>query len=294
MGRIAYVNGRYRPHPRAMVHVEDRAYQFADGVYEVFAIRGGRLVDDEAHFARLARSLAALAMAWPMSPAAMRAVFAALIAKNGSPAFGSLYLQISRGVAPRNHAFPAGVAPAMVATVRRLRWPRREEAAIGVGVVSRPDIRWRRPDIKSVSLLPNVLGKQAAAEAGCYEAWLVDDAGRVTEGTASNAWIVDETGTLRTHPATEAILGGITRLVTLEIARALAIPVDERAFTLAEAAAAAEAFLTSTTSFVKPVVRIDGRPVGDGRTGPMTRRLLEAYIAHVDRAGGSVPGGPAR
>lgn len=286
MGRIAYVNGRYRPHARAVVHVEDRGYQFADGVYEVFAIRHGRLVDADRHFARLDRCLAALRIAWPMSPAALATVFRTLVAGNGSPAFGALYLQISRGVAPRNHAFPAGVAPAVVATVRTLKPVRLEDARQGVGVISHPDIRWRRPDIKSVSLLPNVLGKQAAVEAGGYEAWLVDAHGVVTEGTASNAWIVQADGSLVTHPADTAILNGITRLVTIDLAQAMQIAVAERPFTLAEAAAAAEAFLTSTTSFVKPVVRIDGRPVGNGRIGPVTERLLAAYIAHVDAAGG--------
>jgi D-alanine transaminase len=286
MGRIAYVNGHYRPHALAMVHIEDRGYQFADGVYEVFAIRHGRLVDAERHFARLDRSLSALRIAWPMAPRALAAVFATLVRKNRSPAFGALYLQITRGVAPRNHAFPAGVAPALVATVRTLKPVRLEDARQGVGVVTRPDIRWRRPDIKSVSLLPNVLGKQEAVEAGCYEAWLVDDAGRITEGTASNAWIVDRQGGLVTPPADQAILNGITRLVTLDLAQDLGLTVAVRPFTLAEARAAAEAFLTSTTSFVKPVVRIDGQPVGDGRIGPITTQLLTAYIAHVDRAGG--------
>jgi D-alanine transaminase len=285
MGRIAYVNGRYLPHRLAAVHIEDRGYQFADGVYEVFAIRHGRLVDADRHFARLARSLAALRIAWPMAPGPLALVFRRLIERNGRPAFGALYLQVTRGSAPRNHAFPAGVAPVVVATVRTLKPVRYEDARQGVGVVSRPDLRWKRPDIKSVSLLPNVLGKQEAVEADCYEAWLVDERGYVTEGTASNAWIVTGDGRLVTHPADTAILNGITRVVTGELAAAMQMPVDERPFTLAEAKAAREAFLTSTTSFVKPVVRIDGEPVGDGRIGPVTDRLLAAYIRHVDSEG---------
>ena len=286
MGRIAYVNGRYVPHHAARVHVEDRGYQFADGVYEVFAIKNGTLVDAGRHFARLARSLAEIELAWPMAPKAMAAVFANLVRRNRSPAFGALYMQVTRGVAPRNHAFPAGVAPSLVATVRALPPFDRAATRRGVDVVTLPDLRWRRPDIKSVSLLPNVLGKQHAVAAGAYEAWLVDDAGRITEGTASNAWIVTRTGELVTHPADRAILGGVTRIVVIELARAMSLAVAERPFAVAEAKQAAEAFLTSTTSFVKPVVRIDGVAIGDGGIGPVSARLLDAYLAHVETQGG--------
>lgn len=286
MGRIAYVNGRYLPHRAARVPVEDRGYQFADGVYEVFAIKDGAIVDLDLHLARLQRSLAELRIGWPMTPAALMAVLRGLVRRNGGPAFGALYMQVTRGVAPRNHVFPARAKPALVATCRTL--PPFDVAATrrGVGVITLPDLRWRRPDIKSVSLLPNVLAKQCAAEAGAYEAWLVDDAGRVTEGTASNAWIVTGTGDIVTHPADHAILAGITRTVVVALARAAGLPVVERPFTVDEAKQAPEAFLTSTTSFVKPVVRIDGTPVGDGRMGPVSERLLDAYLAHVEAEGG--------
>ena len=286
MGRIAYVNGRYVPHQAARVHVEDRGYQFADAVYEVFAINNGAVVDADRHLARLARSLAEIGMAWPMEPAALTAVLRRLVRRNGSPAFGALYMQVTRGVAPRNHAFPPGVVPSLVATVRTL--PPFDEAATrrGVAVVTLPDLRWRRCDIKSVSLLPNVLAKQHAIEAGAYEAWLVDEAGHVTEGTASNAWIVTGAGDIVTHPADRAILAGITRTVVIELARTSGIAVVERAFTVGEAKQAKETFLTSTTSFVKPVIQIDDATIGDGAMGPVSARLLDAYLAHVEAAGG--------
>ncbi len=286
MGRMAYVNGRYVPHRAARVHVEDRGYQFADGVYEVFAIKNGAIVDAERHFARLERSLGELRIAWPMAPAALSTVLRRLVRLNASPAFGALYMQVTRGAAPRNHAFPAGAKPAFVATVRSLPPFDLQLTQAGVGVITLLDLRWRRADIKSVSLLPNVLAKQRAIEAGAYEAWLVDDGGRVTEGTASNAWIVTAAGELVTHPADQAILAGITRAVVIELATAFGISVVERAFTVVEAKQASEAFLTSTTSFVKPVIRIDDVIIGAGKMGPVSARLLDAYVAHVEAEGG--------
>ncbi|MFO1154639.1 MAG: D-amino-acid transaminase [Rhodospirillales bacterium] len=286
MGRIAYVNGRYLPHRAARVHVEDRGYQFADGVYEVFALKNGAIVDVDRHLTRLTRSLVEIDMAWPMAPAALMVVLRRLVRYNGSPGFGALYMQITRGAAPRNHAFPPGVKPSLVATVRSL--PPFDVAATrrGVAVVTLPDLRWRRADIKSVSLLANVLAKQRALLAGAYEAWLVDDGGRVTEGTASNAWIVTADGTLVTHPADHAILAGITRAVVLERARSFGLAVVERPFAVDEAKQATEAFLTSTTSFVKPVIRIDDATIGDGKMGKVSGQLLDAYLAHIEAEGG--------
>ncbi len=282
MGHISYVNGRYLRHTRARVHIEDRGFQFADGVYEVFAIRLGRVLDAERHFERLARSLAALRIPAPMSLAALQMVFAELIRRNNSPANGVLYLQITRGVAPRTHAFPPRAVPTLVATVNSMRPVDPEVLRAGVSVISLPDIRWRRPDIKSVSLLPNVLAKQQALEAGAYEAWLLDDAGMVTEGTASNAWIVTADGDLVTRPADMSILNGITRLVVLELAHRCNIRAVERPFSLAEAKAAKEAFLTGTTSLVKPVIRIDGATIGDGRMGTITAALQAAYLERLE------------
>lgn len=286
MGRIAYVDGRYVPHRRAYVHVEDRGYQFADGVYEVIAVNRGRLIDEEPHLDRLARSLAELRLRWPMSREALRLVMREMIRRNRLVGLGSLYLQITRGVAARNHLFPVRAEPVLVMTARALPPFDRQAARQGVQVITLDDLRWRRPDIKSISLLPNVLAKQQAFEAGAYEAWLVDERGMITEGTASNAWIVTAADELVTRAADRSILGGITRAAVLRIARRHRLRLVERPFTVEEAKAATEAFLTSTTSWVKPVVEIDDVPVGDGVVGPLTERLLALYAAHAGQNGG--------
>lgn len=290
MSRFAYVNGQYLPHRSALVHVEDRGYQFSDGVYEVIATVGGRLVDEEAHLDRLDRSLAALQMRWPMSRTALRAVLREFIRRNRLTGFGAVYLQITRGVAPRNHAFPKGVDPVLVMTAKSLPPFDMTAARRGVRVITLHDDRWRRPDIKSVSLLPNVLAKQRAIEAGAFEAWLVDDRGLITEGTASNAWIVTGAGELLTHSADRAILNGITRCAVLELAAAHGVRFVERAFGVEEAKTASEAFLTSTTSWVKPVVRIDDALVGEGRIGPVSERLLAYYADRVAAIGAAGAG----
>lgn len=286
MGRIAYVQGRYLPHRAAAVHVEDRGYQFSDGVYEVIAVNRGRLIDEAAHLDRLDRSLAALRIGWPMSRRALSVVLREMVCRNRLHGLGSVYVQVTRGVAPRNHAFPAGVAPVLVMTARALPAFDLQAARRGVSVIVVADDRWRRPDIKSVSLLPNVLAKQQAVEAGAYEAWLLDADGRITEGTASNAWIVTRDDELVTRQADHSILGGITRSSLLRLAAAHGIRLVERPFSLEEARQATEAFLTSTTSWVKPVVRIDGRPVGDGAVGPLTERLLAWYAEYAGLVGG--------
>ncbi len=285
MRRIAYVNGRYVPHGDAAVHVEDRGYQFADGVYEVIALHRGRLVDETGHLDRLERSLGELRIARPMSRRALRVVIGEVIRRN-RVADGKIYIQVTRGVAPRNHAFPAAADSALVITMLPSAPAAAEEARDpGVDVITVPDIRWERCDIKSVSLLPNVLAKQQAQEAGAYEAWLVDADGRVTEGTASNAWIVTAGGDLVTRNVGRAILNGVTRLAVLELAQREGIGFVERPFTVDEAKGAREAFLTSTTSLVKPVLRIDGRAVGDGRVGPLTGKLAAFYAAHMENQG---------
>jgi D-alanine transaminase len=287
VGKIAYVDGRYVPHRRAYVHVEDRGYQFADGVYEVIAVNRGRLIDEEPHLDRLARSLAELRLRWPMSREALRLVMREMIRRNRLVGLGSLYLQITRGVAARNHLFPVRAEPVLVMTARALPPFDRQAARRGVRVITLDDLRWRRPDIKSVSLLPNVLAKQQAFEAGAYEAWLVDERGMITEGTASNAWIVTAADELVTRAADRSILGGITRAAVLRIARQHRLRLVERPFTVEEAKAATEAFLTSTTSWVKPVVEIDDAPVGEGVVGPLTERLLALYAAHAEQKGGT-------
>jgi len=284
VSRIAYVDGRYVPHKSAHVHIEDRGYQFADAVYEVVAVKDGRFVDAELHLARLHRSLAALAIAAPMSDRALLAVLHELARRNGVEN-GIVYLQISRGAAPRDFPFPKGVRPILVATARRrgLADPRLRE--IGVAVITIPDRRWARPDIKSVSLLPNVLGKEAAKEAGAYEAWQLDRDGFVTEGTSTNAWIVTGAGELVTRQADHSILNGVTRRGLLHILAEEKLALVERPFSLAEAKAAPEAFLTSATNFVIPVVKIDGAPVGNGKPGLVTRRLIDAYARYAVAGG---------
>ena len=280
MSRIAYVAGQYLMHRQAAVHVEDRGFQFADGVYEVIAVNGGHLVDEAPHLVRLHRSLAELRIAPPMADSALKVVIREVIRRNGVDT-GIVYLQITRGAAPREHAFPKTAKPTLVVTARRSRPPDPRLEEEGIGIITIPDIRWQRCDIKSVALVANVLGKQAAREAGTYEAWQVDRGGEVTEGTSTNAWIVTADGTVVTRAADTAILNGVTRLAILDIIRREGYRLDERPFTVEEAKAAREAFLTSTTADLLPVVRIDGAPIGEGRPGPLSQKLRAAYFAHA-------------
>jgi D-alanine transaminase len=285
MGRIAYVNGRYVPHGEAMIHIEDRGYQLADAVYEVWALFGGKLADPEGHFARLERSLGELSIAMPMSRTALTMVLKEAVRRN-RVSEGSVYLQVSRGVAPRDHAFPnPEVRPAMVVTVSRVdRAASEARAAKGVAVVTTPENRWGRCDIKTVGLLPNALAKQKARAAGAVEAWFVDDLGFVTEGASSNAWIVDGDGRLRTRDTNANILRGVTRHTLLDVIRREGLEVDERPFTPAEAVAAKEAFITGAGSLVLPVIAVDGKPVGDGKVGPVAQKLRRLYIEQAKAA----------
>jgi D-alanine transaminase len=280
MARIAYVNGRYLPLQSAAVAAEDRGYQFADGVYEVIKVLGGEPRDLERHLDRLARSLAALEIAPPMTRPALESVLRETLRRN-QLSNALLYIQVTRGSAPRNHLFPRRARPSLVVTVRRPAFPGEREREEGVGVIARPDLRWGRCDIKSISLLPNVLARQSAAAAGCREAWLVDREGIVTEGSASNAYIVDAAGRLITHPLNERILGGITRSVVLELARQDGIEVVEQPFSVEQAHAAREAALSSTSSWLLPVTTIDGRPVSNGMPGHVVRRLMALYAGHL-------------
>ncbi|MFZ3233885.1 MAG: D-amino-acid transaminase [Stellaceae bacterium] len=283
MSRIAYVEGQYLPHRSAGVHIEDRGYQFADGVYEVLAVVGGRLVDEAPHLRRLARSLGELQIAPPMSEAALKIVLREVVRRNGVED-GIVYLQVTRGAAPRDHAFPKAAKPVLVVTSRRRRLPDPRLAMDGIAVITIPDIRWQRCDIKSVALVANVLGKQQAREAGAYDAWQVDRDGFVTEGTSTNAWIVTADGAVVTRHADGAILDGVTRLALFDIIAREGLRVVERRFDVAEAKTAREAFLTSTTAELLPVVAIDGDKVGDGAPGPLSRRLREFYLTHLAAA----------
>jgi D-alanine transaminase len=283
MSRIAYVNGRYLPHRGAMVHVEDRGYQFSDGVYEVCEVRGGRLVEERRHLERLTRSLAELRIRMPMPLAALGIVLREVVARNRI-GYGIVYLQVTRGVARRDHAFPAPeVRPSVVVTARSLNAARNEAlAAQGIAVVSVPDNRWGRVDIKSISLLPNVLARQAALDQGARDAWFVDKDGAITEGASMNAWIVTQAGVVVTRPADHAILRGITRTVLFNVIKAQGLRLEERAFTLAEAYAAREAFATAASQIVLPVVRIDGRPIGEGRPGPVATALRREFHKYAE------------
>jgi len=280
MPRQAFVNGRYVSHGAAAVHIEDRGYQFADGVYEVVPVVQGALIDEDPHLDRLERSLGELQIAMPMTRQALKLVSRELMRRNRLSR-GFLYMQITRGVAPRDHKFPEGVEPALVMTTRQMKPQSHQAVTEGVGVISIPDLRWSRCDIKSVSLLPNVLGKQEAVEAGAYEAWMVDPQGRVTEGTSTNAWIVTQDNELVTRDASTSILNGITRLRLLDLVRQDGITFSERAFSIEEARQAREAFITSSSNFVMPVTRIDGQPVGNGHPGLLTGKLREAYLCFV-------------
>ena len=281
MPRISYVNGRYLPHTRAMVSVEDRGYQLADGVYEVIAIYNGKLIDRQNHLERLERSLKQLQIDMPVTVTALNFIMTESIRKNRI-LNGKLYLQITRGVAPRDHAFPANCKSSLVVTVSPIDWPSREDSKKGGTVITSADIRWKRVDVKSVSLLPNVLAKQEAVDASADETWLVDEEGFITEGTASNTWIVTQNNQLVTRQTDKHILAGITRETILKLAEEEGINVVERPFTVIEAQKAKEAFFTSSTAFIKPVVSIDNVSVGNGDSGLMTCNLIDRYFDLIE------------
>jgi D-alanine transaminase len=285
MLRIAYVNGRYLPHEQASVHIEDRGYQLADGVYEVCIVREGRMIDEERHIRRLARSLDELQIRWPMHRSALAIVMREVVRRN-RVRDGVVYVQVTRGVAPRNHPFPpASVRPSLVVTARSTDIAAGEKSASeGIAVITTPDTRWERVDIKSVSLLPNVLAKQKAKEAGAIEAWFVDRDGLVTEGASTNAWIVTGEGVLVTRGLSNAILRGVTRDVVLDLLRREEIRFEERGFTVAEAIGAREAFITSAGNLVMPVIRIDGHAIGSGRPGEVSLKLRRLFFGQAEWA----------
>jgi D-alanine transaminase len=279
MSRIAYIDGVYQPLNMPGILVEDRGYQFADGVYEVCAIRSGKLLDEARHLDRLDYSLAALDMPPPMSRAALQQVMRETLRRN-RVRDGILYMQVSRGVAPREHMFNPDLKPVLVITARPIAADRRAQIMKkGISVVSVPDQRWARCDIKSISLLPNVLARQAARNAKVQEAWQIDVQGMVTEGAATNAWIVDAKGVLRTRPASHEILNGIVRQVLLDCVADLGMKFEEKPFSLKEALAAKECFSTASTMSVFPVIDIDGQKIGAGKPGEVAKMLSDAYDA---------------
>ena len=281
MSRVSYVNGRYYPHKKVNVHVEDRGYQFADGVYEVILVKNRLLVDEIPHLDRLERSLEALKIAWPMKRSALKMVLEEVIDRNKFKD-GIVYIQITRGVARRDHGFPIISNPTLVITARPLKIPVKSIESKGAKVITLPDIRWKRCDIKSVSLLPNVLGKQAARTAGAQEAWQYDEEGFITEGTSTNAWILDHNNNLITRYLDEAILSGVTRLTVIHLAETEGIKIVEQPFSIDDVKNCKEAFFTSSTSFLTPVTQINDTVIGDGSPGEFTKKLLLSYMNYID------------
>ena len=278
MPRIAYVNGRYVPHREAAVHIEDRGYQFADGVYEVCEVARGHIVDVTRHLDRLDRSLRELRIDQPMSRKALEIVLREVVNRN-RVVDGLVYVQVTRGVAGRDFLFPADTKPSLVMTAKKVDpalAQRRAEG--GIKVITVPENRWDRVDIKSVGLLPNVLAKQKAKEAGAQEAWFVDADGKVKEGGSSNAWIVTADGVMVTRPADHGILRGITRTTLFDVAKKLGLTIEERGFSIDEAKAAREAFISSATTIAMPVVEIDGAPVANGHPGSVVLSLRAAFF----------------
>ena len=276
MSRTVYVNGSYVPEEEAKVSVFDRAFLFGDGVYEVTAVLGGRLVDFEPHLARLDRSLDEIALAAPLSHEALLALHLELVRRNGLDE-GLVYLEITRGSAERDFAHPDRPSPNVVAFTQNRPLIANPYAETGVKVVTIPDMRWKRRDIKSTSMLAQTMGKQEAKLRGAYEGWMVED-GMVTEGTSSSAFILDAKGVIRTQPLGRHILPGVTRRSILRLAALEGVALEERPFSVAEALYAREAFMTAASAFVLPIVEIDGVPIGDGRPGPVANRFRALYI----------------
>lgn len=280
MSRVAYVNGQYVAQREAAVNVEDRGYQFADGIYEVVYVHGGRMIDADLHLDRLERSLRELRLPAPMGRAALMRVLAETARRN-RVSEGMIYMQITRGVARRDHAFPSrSVPPALVVTARRTPPYPRDPSAWAAAAITYPDLRWARCDIKTVGLTANILAKQAAREQGAAEAFLIRD-GMLTEGASTTVWVVDADGNLRTRHLDHAVLPGCTRAALIAELRDAGIAFEERAVGEQELRNAREAFLTSATSFVRPITRLDGAAVGDGTVGPITRRVFEIFARHV-------------
>ena len=280
MSRIVYVNGEYLPESDGKISIFDRGFLFADGVYEVTAVIGGRLVDYEPHMARLERSLGELRMGWPCTKDELRDMHLEMVKRNALRE-GIIYMQVTRGAADRDFKFPKDAKPSLVAFTQEMTLVDNANARTGVKVVTTPDIRWARRDIKTVMLLAPVLGKQEAYEKGAHEAWMVED-GFVTEGTSSNAYIVKD-GRVITRELSNSILAGCTRRALFRLAKDHGVVIEERQFTPEEAYAADEAFLTSASQFVMPIVDIDSQRIGGGQPGPVTRKLRELFLEEAGR-----------
>ncbi|HRI75678.1 MAG TPA: D-amino-acid transaminase [Alphaproteobacteria bacterium] len=282
MPRIAYVNGRYIPHQSAQIHIEDRGFQFADGIYEVVALMDGELRDEVGHLDRLERSLGEIGIAMPMPRRVLQIAMREMVRRNRIKN-GALYIQVSRGIAARDFKFPSpAVRPTLVMTLRHMTFDIPARKAAAKPVITVPDIRWKRRDIKSTALLGQVLAKQIAVNEGAAEAWMVDDDGFITEGASSNAWIIDAKGRLITRPAAHnAILKGVTRSALQALCKQEGIELVERAFTPKEAYKAREAFTSSATALIMPVSSIDGHKIGNGKIGPVTDKLYDLYMEYA-------------
>jgi D-alanine transaminase len=280
MSRIVFVNGSYVPEEQGKISIFDRGFLFADGIYEVTAVVNGKLVDYDAHMERLERSLREIRMEWPCSKDELKAMHLEMVKRNTLDE-GWIYMQITRGSADRDFKFPKGIKPSLIAFTQAKKLVDNPDAVKGVSVITVPDIRWARRDIKSVMLLAPVLGKQAAYEAGAFEAWMIED-GKVTEGTSSNAYIVKD-GKVITRGLSNSILAGCTRRALFRLAKEKGVTIEERLFTAEEAYGADEAFLTSASNFVMPIVEIDNRRIGGGQPGPVTRKLREMFLEEATK-----------
>lgn len=282
MSRIAYVNGQYIPHNHATVHIEDRGYQFADGVYEVIPIINGKMIDEKGHLDRLWRSMDELRIDEPMMRRPLQLVMQEVLRQNGVDT-GLIYIQVTRGVSRRDHPFPSDTVSSLVMTAKKTSLEKSEKKAEeGVAVITVPDIRWKRRDIKSVSLLPNVLAKQEAVEKGAYEAFQVDEEGMVTEGSSTNAWIVNKEGVLITRETDHNILAGITRAALLELLKKKGIKFELRAFSEEELLDAREVFLTSSSSYVQPVIKVNEKMIGNGKPGSISVELRGVFKEYME------------
>lgn len=280
MPRIAFVNGRYIPHNDACVHIEDRGFQFADGVYEVVACINGKLADERGHLDRLERSLSELSIDMPVTRRSLQFIIREMLRRNRLKN-ANVYIQVTRGVAKRDFPFPHDVPASIILTARAFQFDGNAKVQKGGEAITVPDIRWKRRDIKSTGLLAQVLAKQEAVESGVYEAWMVDDEGYITEGSSSNAWIVTKEGKLVTRLASTDILRGVTRTALEKICAALQMKIEERPFSVQEAYDAEEAFNTSAVALVVPITKIDGHVIGSGEPGPVARKLYAEYRAYA-------------
>jgi D-alanine transaminase len=280
--KITYINEKFVNHENAFVHIEDRGYQFSDGVYEVILARNNILIDWAQHCTRLRRSLSEMKIGYSFGNESLQRLIRELMDRN-SLEDAIIYMQVSRGVAKREHGFPKGnITPSVVITASPAVFPSDEEYKNGVAVITMPDIRWKRRDIKTISLLPNILAKQAASEQNAAEAILIEDNGSITEGSSSNFFIFDKYGTLRTHPANNLILGGITRDGIINVAKQFGIKVEERAFSISDVMSCKGAFVSSTTKHILPVTKINGTNITDGVVCSEIKELMKLYKKYID------------